>query len=312
MHGCKKTENPIKFTHGTFPDSVFNMTGINSQYDDYNSNLFILDNVIPIIFSSNRGSNGGQFDLVQGIIRFQFDQSNGFFDVSAEISNDPFYSALTNKANTSGNDFGPYSLFSSNDGFEYFIVASETPLGKLDLFYMKYLPFFGSIPAIAGPYPISKLNSDENEAYITFDSNMDSVYFCSDISGDFDIYLQARAANNNLDEWFKEGYAASVLADSINSDYDEKCPFIHKNIMVFASDRPGGMGGFDIYYSVFKNGKWNSPVNMGPSVNSASDEYRPLLGGHPDYTNGFLVFSSDRPGGSGGFDLYFAGFTLDD
>ena len=65
--------------------------------------------------------------------------------------------------------------------------------------------------------------------------------------------------------------------------------------MVFTSNRPGGFGGYDLYYSVFKNGKWSSPVNFGPRINTASDEYRPLIGYHPDFTNIYMIFSSDRP-----------------
>ena len=63
-------------------------------------------------------------------------------------------------------------------------------------------------------------------------------------------------------------------------------------------------------YSVFKNGNWNSPVNMGPRFNTASDEYRPVLAYDPEYKNLFIVFSSNKPGGNGGFDLYFTGFTV--
>jgi hypothetical protein len=85
---------------------------------------------------------------------------------------------------------------------------------------------------------------------------------------------------------------------------------IFKNIMFFVSDRPGGLGGFDLYYSIFNNGNWSSPVNMGPDFNSSSDEYRPVIGYLPDFTNYFIMFSSNRPGGKGGYDLYFRGLKL--
>jgi len=35
------------------------------------------------------------------------------------------------------------------------------------------------------------------------------------------------------------------------------------SLMVFASDRAGGFGGFDLYYSRLQNGKWSAPVNFG-------------------------------------------------
>ena len=69
--------------------------------------------------------------------------------------------------------------------------------------------------------------------------------------------------------------------------------------MLFASDRPGGFGGFDLYYAEFRQGEWSIPINLGPEVNSMNDEIFPCWG-----ENDQLTFSSDRPGGLGGFDLY--------
>lgn len=310
ISGCKKIKNPIKYSQGTFPDTAKNIAGLNSQYDDYNSTLYLLGNSIPIIFSSNRGSSGAQFDLVQGGLWFQFDQTTGAFDMGGEMINDPFFTVLLRKANTSGNDLGPYDLFSS-EGYEYLLVASQNASGPLDLFYLKFLPYFGStIPDVSGPYPVKLLNSGSEDAYISFDSSQDSAYFTSDRNSSFDIYLHKRPAGIALDTWFNQDFAASTKVDSVNSSYDDKCPLIYRNIMIFASNRSGGLGGYDLYYSLFKNGNWNSPVNFGPKINTSSDEYRPLLEYHPDFSNYNLIFSSNRPGGKGGFDLYSAGYAF--
>jgi hypothetical protein len=311
--GCKKIKSAIKYAQGTFPDTSKSIAGLNSQYDDYNSTLYILSNSISIIFSSNRGSSGGQFDLVQGSLRYQFDQTSGAFDMSGEMINDPFFTVLLKKANTSGNDLGPYYLISSTEGYEYLLVASQNAGGPLDLYYLKFLPFFGnSIPDISGPFPVKLLNSASEDAYISFDSNQDSAYFTSDRNGNFDIFVHKRTAGMAMDNWFNQDFAASTRVDSVNSSYDDKCPFIYKNIMIFTSNRPGGLGGYDLYYSLFKNGKWNSPVNFGPKINSSSDEFRPLVGYDSGFTNYYMIFSSNRPGpgAKGGFDLYSTGYTF--
>ena len=73
-------------------------------------------------------------------------------------------------------------------------------------------------------------------------------------------------------------------------------------LLYFVSDRPGGMGGMDIWYSIIKDGVAGEPVNLGPQVNSSADEYTPFY----DQQNGILYFSSDRDGGMGGFDIYCA------
>jgi hypothetical protein len=267
----------------------------------------IVDN-IPVIFSSNRKSSGGQFDLEQGTISFQFDQTTGVFGFSSQITSDPFHAKLINKAKTAGNDFGPYTFFSPVDGFEYFLLSSVNEAGNLDFYYLKNQPATGSIiPEVTGPLPVKLLNTASDDAYITLDSNQDTVYFSSDKDGDFDIFLLTKPADKDLSSWFNLAYAVPVKAENLNSPGNDKCPYISKTVMVFASDRTGGLGGFDLYYSIYKNGKWNTPVNMGPGINTSSNEYRPVIGFHQDFTNKYIIFSSDRSGGKGGYDLYFTG-----
>ena len=47
--------------------------------------------------------------------------------------------------------------------------------------------------------------------------------------------------------------------------------------LFFASNRKGGYGGIDIYYSEKINNEWSAPVNLGPEVNSSSNEKSPFL-----------------------------------
>lgn len=78
--------------------------------------------------------------------------------------------------------------------------------------------------------------------------------------------------------------------------------------LVFTSDKPGGYGGYDLYYSVFRNNAWSQPVNFGDKINTAYDEYRPILvNSGLTTTETMMIFSSNRPGGKGVFDLYFVG-----
>lgn len=302
----KKEEDPIKFKQGTFPDSVINLGNINSQFDDYN-----LSGSSPLIFSSNRGSQGGQFDLVQGDVSFTFDQTTGKFDFTTSVTNDAFLANLIQKAVTPRNDFGPYRIFSNTDGYDYMIISSVNDQGNLDLFYLKNRPKSGSsLPEIQGPLPVSILNTTSDDAYFCFDTNQDTAYFCSNRNGNFDILLINKPSTTDHAAWFNQGFAAAVPVDSLNSTADDKCPMIMKKIMVFTSNRPGGLGGYDLYYSVFRKGKWGSPVNFGPGINTSSDEYRPVLGSDKNFTNYFLMFSSNKPGGKGGFDLYFTGVKI--
>jgi hypothetical protein len=311
LTNCKKTDNPIKYPKGTFPDSVINISDINSPYDDYNTALYQLEQTSPIIFSSNRKSSGGQFDIEQASISMVFDQTTGVFSLSSKMTTDAFLDKLIGKAVTPGNDFGPYRLFSTVDGFEYMVLSSVNQAGNLDLFYLKNTPVSGSLlPDVAGPYPVRLMNTSADDAYFTLTQWQDTACFASNREGNFNIYYLVKPAETALSTWFNLDYSLPAPADSLNSTEDDKCPFILKKIMVFASNRPGGYGGFDLYYSILKNGKWTSPVNLGPRINTSSDEYRPVIGSVQDFTNHFLIFSSNRPGGKGGFDLYFTGVNI--
>ncbi len=72
------------------------------------------------------------------------------------------------------------------------------------------------------------------------------------------------------------------------------------NEMYFASNRSGGFGSVDIYYSKRKNGRWSVPENLGPTVNSVAWETQPSISADGKT----LYFVSTRPGGFGGSDLW--------
>ncbi|PKR80167.1 hypothetical protein CW751_10905 [Brumimicrobium salinarum] len=67
----------------------------------------------------------------------------------------------------------------------------------------------------------------------------------------------------------------------------------------FTSDKPGGFGGTDIYYSEKVNGKWTTPINLGPKINTALDEMFPYMN-----NQNTLYFSSNGHFGLGGLDIF--------
>ena len=72
-------------------------------------------------------------------------------------------------------------------------------------------------------------------------------------------------------------------------------------VLLFASDRPGGSGGFDLWYATLDNaGSPGTPVNLGPGINTAGDEEAPYYdaGAHT------LIFSTNGRVGMGNFDLF--------
>lgn len=76
----------------------------------------------------------------------------------------------------------------------------------------------------------------------------------------------------------------------------------------FSSDRPGGFGGMDIYYSTLTGSKWSAPKNIGPELNTEWDEQAPFL-----LADGkTLYFSSNGPRSMGGFDIFKSILDLED
>lgn len=68
--------------------------------------------------------------------------------------------------------------------------------------------------------------------------------------------------------------------------------------MYFASNRPGGQGGYDIYVSYYNDGDWTLPENLGEDINTPGNEITPYFNGNQ------LMFASDFHQGLGGFDIF--------
>jgi len=85
-------------------------------------------------------------------------------------------------------------------------------------------------------------------------------------------------------------------------NYDCSFPFINDsgNNLLFASNMPGGYGGYDLYGSELIDEVWSVPYNLGEEINTTKDEIYPFLHGDS------LIFSSNGKLGFGGFDLYYA------
>ena len=77
-------------------------------------------------------------------------------------------------------------------------------------------------------------------------------------------------------------------------------------LLYFSSDRPGGLGGTDIYVSKWTKGKWGEPVNLGREVNSKGNELFPFVD-----EKGNIYFSTDGRPGLGALDMFYAQLTPD-
>jgi hypothetical protein len=304
----------LNYDRGIIPPVPVNFTSVNSNYDDYNSDLKIswTEMTFSLIFSTNRNSNGSNFDFIYYNGHIIFDLIEGDFEMETHAAQ----TGILEVINSSNNEFGPY-FTSEYPYFHYLGKAAEDrrffyssdPGGNMDLFCCDYEFGQEGFEPAGTPFALTALNTEHNEGYLTMHSgaaeNRETAYFMSDRDGSFDIY-RVTGEDGKL---ITESSAISITRPAfLSSSADDKCPYICGNLMVFSSDRAGGYGGFDLWYSVYNGQEWSAPVNMGDMINTEYDEYRPIVVNTGDwYLNDLMIFSSNRPGGKGGFDLYYAG-----
>jgi len=145
----------------------------------------------------------------------------------------------------------------------------------------------------------SSVNSKYNDAMVAFSPNLKHVYFTSN------NYMDGKLKSEGL-KIFKATIAANgqwknIVTLPFNSDgYDTGQPSISHDgkKLYFVSNMPGGFGDTDVYVVTINDGHYGAPKNLGPTVNSKHKEYTPFVDGN------ILYFSSNKPGGKGGLDIY--------
>jgi len=145
------------------------------------------------------------------------------------------------------------------------------------------------------------LNTGDNEGAQTISADGRFLFFTAcnreDGQGKCDLYFSV----NTDGKWS----VPQNLGYPINSAFSEKHPSLSPDgkKLYFASDRPGGLGGLDIWITKLdKNGTWSFPVNMGENINTPGNEQSPFI--HPD--NRSLYFSSEGHKNMGKGDLFIS------
>lgn len=149
----------------------------------------------------------------------------------------------------------------------------------------------------------SERNTHFNNGPFTISADGKTVYFTSEVvTGKAS---QSRNFKNRSGIFIAElsgtGLTSLKPFKYNSTQYDVGNPSISNDgkYLFFSSNKPGGKGLSDIYYSEFINGEWAEPVNMGANVNTASIENFPYI-----HSSGKLYFTSDRKGGFGKLDVY--------
>jgi hypothetical protein len=148
----------------------------------------------------------------------------------------------------------------------------------------------------AAPDFFSKdVKTKAQEGAATFSSDGKTIYFTR---VEDNKYTAIYSATNNGSGWVDE---IPFQYNIRNYFFDNPCLSDDGRRLFFTSNRPGGQGGHDIWVCTQSRSGWGAPKNLGAVINSPSDEYFPFF-----HKNGKLYFTSNRPGGSGGKDIYWS------
>lgn len=278
--------------------------GVSSPHDDY---LPALSPDGEIMFFTRRLEKKAKGDLVSRMVEeFTWahrDDINSPFDAG-----DPLPAPFNQ-----GASYGGASI--SVDNKELFIAKRNPVPGNpenFDIFVTRYTYGFDEAEGknVYSWTPLEDLGPNVNtemgwESQPSLSGDGKTLYFATvrenstpDKNGNpsSDIFYSERQADGS---W---GPAQSV-GPEINTSFNEKAPFMHSDsrTLYFASDRQPGGGGFDIWYTRQNDdGTWTTPKNLGAPVNSREDEHGLIVSSDGEEA----FFSSRRPGGIRGLDIY--------
>jgi outer membrane protein OmpA-like peptidoglycan-associated protein/tetratricopeptide (TPR) repeat protein len=266
-------------------------TKINSPYPEYAQVL--LDRDSTLIFTSRRpASQSGKKDIFSNEyfedIFISYKDSSGKWGLPSLFSNELHFKAgMRNLASVSISSDGK-TLFIYNRGMMY---ESKRQGNKWS-------------PAVRVENDVRKISDYMPSAFQSVDGT--KLLLVSDKPGGWggrDIYMSEKQKDGSWN-------VPENLGPTINTAYDEDAPFLmpDNKTLYFASTGHPGLGGYDIFKSVYENGQWSKPQNLGAPINSSADDiyfiYDTLM------KKGY--FSSSRvKEGYGGLDLYSFSFKCD-
>jgi len=145
------------------------------------------------------------------------------------------------------------------------------------------------------------LNTNDNEGTITFSPDQKTVYYTRSILGDKRNYQLYRAKDSvGNGQWLNE---EKIHFNS--EDYSVENPYLSEDgkTLYFASDMPGGFGGYDLYsVNINEDNTIDNPVNLGNKVNTLNNERTPFI----DEKGKYFYFASDGHNTMGGLDVFRA------
>ncbi|GIV27457.1 MAG: hypothetical protein KatS3mg027_1271 [Bacteroidia bacterium] len=170
----------------------------------------------------------------------------------------------------------------SNDGQRLLIYFDDKGNGEIYESVLRGTEW--SAPKSLG----APINTPYHESSASFSPDGKTIYFISNRKGGKggrDIWVSTRLDNGSWTE--------PKNLSELNTPEDEEAVYLHPDgkTLYFSSKGYKGLGGYDIFISKFENGEWQTPVNIGPPLNTAGDDY--FLVVNAEGTIGYMASSGD-------------------
>lgn len=173
--------------------------------------------------------------------------------------------------------------------------------------------YFSAFDALGKLLPPQKFEfnalkkSDFHEGAVCFSRDFKTVFMSR--NNNEDGVIKAGKSGKSSQKIYQASYGFPDWTKPIelpfnNDDYSCMHPSlsIDGKWLFFASDMPGGYGGYDLYVVERSKEGWGAPVNLGPNINTEKQELFPFMS-----FSGSLYFASNgRANSLGGMDIYFA------
>jgi outer membrane protein OmpA-like peptidoglycan-associated protein len=274
-YGKDLVKNPVR----VFIDNLG--ATVNTAFPEY-SPIITADESILFFTSRRENTTGGQKDLLD----YQF-----FEDIYFSYSIGGTWNTVQNPGKPLNTETHDATVGLSGDGQTLLIYKGEN---GGDIYECSRDGNDWSKPD-----RLSKnINTNYHESSATFGPDGRTLYFVSDKPGGFggsDIYMCKKSEKGKWTEPIN-------LGNVINTEYDEEGVFMHPDgkTLYFSSKGHKTMGGYDIFKSEYKDGKWSDPENIGYPINTTDDDV--FFSISASGLHGF--YSSAMAGGYGGQDIY--------
>lgn len=218
------------------------------------------------------------------------------------------YSITNELINTSASEFAP-ALYGDRIVFASSRMDLQTTTGNWDgkVYNRLYVSSIGRSGGLDSPYFLkSDVRASNSEGPLAFSADGKLVAFTRNnyVEGlrqipssgmQLSLFLADVGPNG---EWFNTRPFPYNGGSDFSTGYPAFSP--DGQALYFASNRPGGFGGYDVYVSNWTGATWGSPENLGAVINTPGNELSPYYDGQS------LFFSSDWHHGLGGLDVFRA------